>query len=249
MSALIKNIRFGLTGGALLAILMLLASGVGYRNEWWDLGLAFNLISYSFFAAATIATFSAAFIVANLLRKNGKLDIAVTLALVVTLACGGYIYNIRSQAYSLPPIHDITTDINDVPQFDAIVPLRANAPNPLEYGGSEIAEQQQKAYPEVKPVITGLNKQQAFDRAVNLAKSYSGWELVDSDLQEGRIEVTVTTFWFGFKDDVVIRIQKTGAGTRLDLRSISRLGKGDLGANAYRIIRFIEDFESKKNNN
>ena len=67
-----------------------------------------------------------------------------------------------------------------------------------------------------------------------------GWEIVSVSENEGRIEATATTFWFGFKDDVVIRVREDSGGTRIDLRSVSRVGGGDLGANAARIRAFID---------
>lgn len=243
MSVAHKTTKVILLSCAAAALIMLLASGVGYRNGWWDLGLAFNLIRYAFYVAATVGLLSAVVVVVKL-KSQHRLDIALISTFVVTLACSAYVYHMRTQAYSLPPIHDITTDTVDVPQFNAIVALRADAPNSLDYGGPDIAQQQQRAYPTVAPIITLLNTQQAHDRALALAKSYRGWQVVSSDQQQGRIEVTVTTFWFGFKDDLVIRIRETAQGTRLDLRSVSRLGVSDVGANAKRIIRFIEGFNS-----
>jgi uncharacterized protein (DUF1499 family) len=78
----------------------------------------------------------------------------------------------------------------------------------------------------------------AFDRAVAAAKAM-GWDIVASDPAGGRIEATDTTFWFGFKDDVVVRVTPQPAGSRVDVRSLSRVGGGDLGANAARIRAFL----------
>jgi uncharacterized protein (DUF1499 family) len=79
---------------------------------------------------------------------------------------------------------------------------------------------------------------QAFDRALAAARAMS-WEIVASDPAQGRIEATATTFWFGFKDDIVVRIAAEGAGSRLDVRSLSRIGKSDVGANARRIRDYL----------
>jgi uncharacterized protein (DUF1499 family) len=70
-----------------------------------------------------------------------------------------------------------------------------------------------------------------------------GWEIVAASEDDGRFEATDTTFWFGFKDDVVVRIRPEGDGSRIDLRSVSRVGVGDLGANAARIKRFVQRIE------
>jgi uncharacterized protein (DUF1499 family) len=75
-------------------------------------------------------------------------------------------------------------------------------------------------------------------RALDAARSL-GWEVVASDAATGRIEATATSRWFGFKDDVVVRIRPEGAGSRVDVRSMSRVGVGDLGANAERVREFL----------
>jgi uncharacterized protein (DUF1499 family) len=79
----------------------------------------------------------------------------------------------------------------------------------------------------------------AFFRALAAVEAL-GWELVDANRQEGRIEATDSTFWFGFKDDIVIRVQPQGSGAKVDARSVSRVGKGDVGINAKRLRRFFE---------
>jgi uncharacterized protein (DUF1499 family) len=73
-----------------------------------------------------------------------------------------------------------------------------------------------------------------------------GWELVASDSAAGRIEATATTPWFGFKDDVVVRVRPDGSGSRIDVRSVSRVGKSDVGANAKRIRTYLADIASHK---
>ena len=67
-----------------------------------------------------------------------------------------------------------------------------------------------------------------------------GWEIVASDPAQGRIEATATTFWFGFKDDIVVRLAAEGTGSRVDVRSLSRIGSSDVGANAQRIRAYLE---------
>jgi len=80
---------------------------------------------------------------------------------------------------------------------------------------------------------------QAFDRALQTAREM-GWTVVDSNSGEGRIEATDTTFWFGFKDDIVIRITPADQGSRIDLRSVSRVGRSDVGTNAKRIRKYLK---------
>jgi uncharacterized protein (DUF1499 family) len=145
---------------------------------------------------------------------------------------------------SLPFIHDISTDLEQPPEFVDVVPLRADAPNPVAHPGEETAAQQRQGYPDIRPLELDLAPEQAFDRALATARE-QGWEIVAAVPEEGRIEATATTFWFGFKDDVVVRITPAGTGSRLDIRSKSRVGRSDVGANAARIRAFTRDFEQR----
>jgi uncharacterized protein (DUF1499 family) len=143
-----------------------------------------------------------------------------------------------------PPIHDITTDTQDPPEYVAVLPLRANAPNPTVYGGEKIASQQHKAYPDIRPLRLDVPPPQAFERALATVREM-GWELVADDAMAGRIEATDTTFWFGFKDDVVIRIRPANSGSRVDVRSLSRIGVGDAGTNAKRIRAYLDALKAE----
>lgn len=139
------------------------------------------------------------------------------------------------------PINDISTDLEDPPVFRAVIPLRPPGSNPIEYGGPAVAARQREAHPEVVPIVTALDKETAFQRAFETAEAL-GWEIVSGDMQSGIIEAVDTTRFFRFRDDVVVRIRENENGTRIDLRSRSRLGRSDLGKNARRILSFIEEF-------
>lgn len=147
-----------------------------------------------------------------------------------------------------PPIHDISTDTDNPPQFVAVLPLRANAANTVVYGGSEdmtpekLAELQHQAYPDIKPWHTTASKQTVFANALKTVEQL-GWELVEQAPDEGRIEATDTTFWFRFKDDVVIMIEEKNGETVVNARSLSRVGRGDVGANAKRLRAFFESLQ------
>lgn len=142
-------------------------------------------------------------------------------------------------ARRVPKIHDITTDIQNPPAFQAVLPLRKNAKNPPVYEGARIARLQRKAYPDIKPLVFPTSKEEVFQLALK-ATHTMGWHVVSSKPTTGRIEAYDTTFWYGFIDDIVIRITSNGGKTRLDIRSKSRVGVGDIGANARRIRGFLE---------
>jgi uncharacterized protein (DUF1499 family) len=142
-----------------------------------------------------------------------------------------------AQARSVPPIHDITTDTEKPPQFVAILPLRASAANPPGYD-PKVGEVQKGAYPQIRPLALAVPPAAAFARALAAAREM-GWEIVAAEEKEGRIEAVATTRWFGFKDDVVVRLTPAAGGARVDVRSKSRVGRSDVGANAKRIERFL----------
>jgi uncharacterized protein (DUF1499 family) len=150
------------------------------------------------------------------------------------------------KARSVPPIHDITTDAENLPTFQAIVKHRVHSPNTLEYGSKELPAAklialQLEAYPNVKPLETDLGVEEAVSRAESVLES-QGLKIVSTDVENGIVEATATTFWFGFKDDVVVRVLPSSTGSRIDLRSVSRVGQSDIGANAARIEKFLAAF-------
>ncbi|MCG2587562.1 DUF1499 domain-containing protein [Rhodohalobacter sulfatireducens] len=226
---------------SLLAVLVFIASGYGYNWEIWSLGMAFTLLTYS--AYATIALALIGLISIWFLRKGrAKAIVFAVLALLLTGSVSITALYWQQRAQSVPPIHDITTDIENPPEFSAMLRLRADAPNPPEYAGPETAEAQREAYPEIQPIILPENLQDVMDAAVMLITDRE-WKLVAINRNQGRIEATEKLAWFGFKDDVVLRFTETAEGTLVDMRSKSRIGRGDVGVNAQRIEEFLEDLE------
>jgi uncharacterized protein (DUF1499 family) len=120
----------------------------------------------------------------------------------------------------------------------ALLEARNQSSNGSAYMGAEIAEQQKRAYRDIGPKVLNEPPQAAMQKVIDAARSM-GWDVVASDAAAGRVEATDTTAWFGFKDDVVIRIRPNGPGSRVDVRSMSRVGRSDAGANAERIRSFM----------
>lgn len=224
---------------SLVAAALLLLAGPGTRMEWWDFRTGFQLMRWAAYTglAAAAAALAAALLAVPQSRRSGLP--ALLIALVLGLVVAFVPWQGLRQARSVPPIHDITTDTEQPPQFVAVLPLRADAPNPAEYEGVEIARQQLAAYPDISTRRLPVPPDAAFARAVDAAGEM-GWEFVDVDPASGRIEATDTTFWFGFKDDVVIRVAADDAGSRIDVRSVSRVGGSDVGANAKRIRAYLD---------
>jgi uncharacterized protein (DUF1499 family) len=237
MNRSIPMLAVTVLAAALVAGALLLVAGPGYRAGWWALGPAFTLMRWAAWLGTGVA--AAAVIVAGLLAWRGPrrflahAGLALLLALVTAAVPAWW----RAQARSVPPIHDITTDTEHPPEFVAIAPLRADAPNPVAYPGEAVAAQQQAAYPDLEPIVLAADPEQVFAAARASVRDL-GWELVAAEPVEGRIEATDRTFWFGFVDDVVIRIREHNDGTRVDVRSKSRVGGSDIGTNAKRIRGF-----------
>jgi len=135
----------------------------------------------------------------------------------------------------VPRIHDITTNVENPPEFSAVLPARAaeNAAAAA-YAGSEVAKLQKAAYPDIAPLELRLPAAKAFDLALSAARSMLGWDIVASDPATGRIEASQASRWFRFTDDVVIRVAPCGSGSRNDKRSLHRpadgAARGDVGA-------------------
>tara|TARA_Y100000817_G_scaffold313146_1_gene308600 strand:+ start:1113 stop:1934 length:822 start_codon:yes stop_codon:yes gene_type:complete len=142
--------------------------------------------------------------------------------------------------FTSPPIHDISTDTANPPKFVSVLPERieTNAKNSADYNPT-IAKMQNEGYPDIKPLNLPLPVNQAFRQALEAVYSMD-WRLVAAVPEEGRIEAVDITFWSGFIDDIVIRVTPNGASqSRIDVRSLSRVGGSDLGKNANRIRDYL----------
>ena len=231
--------------GGVIAVVCLPLGALGTKFGLWAFTGGFMLLA----AGAVLATLASflgviAYIVAlrkQLLAERPTLLIGIFLGVVV-LAILGTQY---SAASSVPPIHNISTDTENPPQFDKIVAIRSAAQaNPLAYDTAALAPQQTAAYPWVKPLTLMAPVDEVVDRAEAVMRDM-GLEIVSSNKTTGLVEATATTFWFGFKDDVAVRVQPAAdGGTQVDLRSVSRVGQSDLGANAARIGEILKGLGS-----
>lgn len=203
----------------------LIASGM----VGWQMGLAL------FAMAALLAGVGALWCLARLLRRQGG-TLAV-IAAAAGLAAAAFPAAILIDAADKPAINDISTDTENPPQFIAIdAALRGADANPLAYNPA-FAPQQARAYPLVRPLDLPVPPPRAFDLAL---AACDGWQIVLADRRQGRIEAVARVPWWGFRDDVVIRLVPHGAGTRVDIRSKSRVGEADLGVNARRIAAWLD---------
>ncbi len=223
---------------ALLAVVGTALSGFGTRMDWWEYRSGFSLLTWSAFAGIGTAFVSLPGIVLALKFGPRKSLIALVPALALGLVSAAPpILQVRI-ASKVPAIHDISTDLENPPAFVAIMPIRTGATNTAVHAGAELAEQQRRGYPDLGPRVFARPPGEVFELALAAAKEMN-WEIVAAVPEEGRIEAMATTFWFGFTDDLVVRVAAHEDGSRVDVRSVSRVGVSDIGANARRIRKFL----------
>jgi uncharacterized protein (DUF1499 family) len=263
---------------AIVAVLLLAAGPLGWRAGWWHFRFAFSYLMpwsvYCGLAAAAIAIIA----LAIGFRSNGARHIAIGVIAFVIGAAIAYlplhyeqmrasdglsltipmftdangapirITIIDKRNAAFPTIHDITTDWENPPQFHAILALReAEKANPATHEGAKVSDLQRKAYPDIAPVTLAQAPGEAFTRALKTAEEL-GWTIVATDPQAGRIEASQRSRWFGFTDDVVIRIAAAGSGSRVDVRSVSRVGRNDFGVNAARVRGYVAKLQHAATN-
>ena len=214
-----------------------LLAGLGYRWGWWHFRIGIQIMRWSATTdlAAVVAALAAAILAWKYGARRALAAIVAGLALSLVVA-GPPLYYWRT-VDRVPRIHDISTDTDNPPRYVAALPLRKGAENPADYS-ADVAAQQKKAYPDIAPAMLELPPAQAFTRAERAARAM-GWEIVAVAPADLRIEATDTTLLFGFKDDIVVRVTPSGNGSRVDVRSLSRVGKSDFGVNANRIRKFL----------
>jgi uncharacterized protein (DUF1499 family) len=170
-------------------------------------------------------------------------------AIFISLGLIAYPAYLAAKAYRLPTINDITTDPDDPPKLEALARVRPRTgSNPIDYPGAAFAEKQHSAYPDVEPLLLSVPPQVAFD-AVYAVIAKRKWLIVEARRpqrggREGHIEAVARTPIMAFRDDIVVRLRADGDGTRVDMRSASRYGKHDFGANAARIVALLDDVDA-----
>ena len=213
-------------------------SGLGTRWGWWYFTTGFVILRWSAVAGLLAALVS---LIGGILSgwKIRRTGVTIVLAgLLVGAVIAGIPWSWMRTAKQVPRIHDITTDMENPPRFVSIMPLRKDAPNSPEYGGPGIALLQRAGYPDIQPLVLPIPAVSAFERALQAARDM-GWNIVDASAKDGRIEAMDRTFWFGFTDDIVVRITPLPGLSKIDVRSVSRVGLSDIGTNAKRIRAFL----------
>ncbi len=244
--------RLGTISG-LIALFVLTVAGPGYRLGVLPLQPALLGAALGFLLLVIALLVGGIGLLAGRIRSLDTSRTAIAIVLVAgvaTVLAAFWFTRLRSA----PPIHDITTDLEDAPAFVDLVSVResAGAVNPVDYRRSrrvrgrdiDVSDAQRRAYPDIQPVVLSQPPAQALEAAERAAQAM-GWQVVAVVRSVvpggGRIEATDSTLYFGFKDDVVIRVLPDPRGSRVDVRSVSRVGVSDLGTNARRIRAYTEE--------
>ncbi len=232
-------------GSVLVALVGALGAGQGL---WHFRPILTLVLRYAFFAAAAGALLGLIGLI--LTRRRGKLMLANLAALVVALGFVLFLGNLIRTARSVPAIHDVTTNLADVPQFSRLAVRADNLENVPDMGRPELKAMapearwkaiHREAYSDIKTVRVPMSPSDTIRRAAELARA-RGWAVANEDPDAGVLEATDTTMFFRFKDDVVVRARPApGGGSLVDMRSISRVGGSDVGMNAKRVREFLED--------
>jgi uncharacterized protein (DUF1499 family) len=222
------------------AVVLLALGPLGWRAGWWH--YRFGLLTLMPWAAYFGVAALVVSVVTILLGRSriGARGIAMAVVAFVVGALIAYVpWHYDAMRQAVPPVNDITTDTENPPAYVAVVSLRAaEGANPVTYQGPKFADQQKRAYPDIAPMIIELPPDAAFARALAAAQQM-GWTIVAAEQAAGRIEASERSRWYGFTDDIVVRVTGLRPGSRIDVRSSARQGRSDFGVNVARVRAYL----------
>ena len=246
---------------SLLVPVWFLVAALGTRFGLFDWRVGFGLMTFKLSGPILLGALGFALIgliLALIVPPRAGRRLALIAVLIPALGLG-YGLTAASAAKKIAPIHDITTDLADPPAFSAaVIAARAKVPGgngvdlasaklpddprfgPL--AGKPVVDVQRAAYGDIKPLLTDSAAFDAFQVALDTAQAQKGWVVDRNDSASGMIEAHATSFWYGFTDDIVIRVRALpdDSGTMIDMRSTSRVGLSDLGMNARRVRAYMQ---------
>jgi uncharacterized protein (DUF1499 family) len=207
-------------------------------------------------AAPVLATFGAALVLSvlamllafasfvSLWNNGGSGFLQAFTAVLIGVGLLAYPGYLAYKGYKLPAVTDVTTDPADPPRFEVVARLRPADRNL--YPGLATAELQKRAWPDIEPLNVSVSARAAYDGAMAVITKRK-WRVVDTRApaagRDGHIEAIARTPIMGFRDDVTVRIRSTRDGARVDVRSASRYGGTDFGANAERVLALLDDID------
>lgn len=240
---------------------LIAAMGTRFGLMDWTVGFVQMTVQWGPLVLAGVAVFALiALLTAFFTPPRRGMGLAF-LALLIPAGGLGYGLYIRQQAAVIPPIHDISTDLMDPPGFsrdvatarsgvtrgndlDLLGARVADDPRAGRWAGARVVDVIQRDYPDITSIPTGLAQAAAFEIALNLAREQN-WRIGRTDPAAGIIEATERSLWYGFTDDIVVRVRPDGSGARIDMRSVSRVGGSDLGMNAKRMRPYLAELRTR----
>lgn len=234
-----------LLGLQLLLLAVMVSAVFAFRSEWIHfapLATAFAVSAIGLLALAAVALLALGWSLISrqrIARSPLLLSIGIAAAPVMTI-----LLTVGPGGFKVPPIHDISTDLENPPQFVVVPTLRHDSDNNLEYAGDTLVAQQRAAYPHIVPLTVEGSVDETYARARQALRSL-GWQIVSDSPERLELEAVESSRLFGFKDDIIVRIRAGESGTVVDVRSVSRVGRSDLGANAKRIERFLAALQAQ----
>ncbi len=234
-----RRAAFSLSMGV-LAIVLGGLGGLGARVDTWLYGLGLLFMPLGLLVGVSGLLLG---LIALLRRRKAGEPLGFAAAGTGVSALGSlYVGSLVLTTVPAVPIHNVSTDIEDPPEFTAVASLRGAGDNPLLYDSATLGPLQRAIHPDLGPLVTDMPRDRMYElvRGVLIAMDL---ELVREDPDQGEIEAVATTFWLGFKDDLVVRLRETEAGTRMDIRSVSRFGGSDIGTNTERIFEIFRRVE------
>jgi fatty-acyl-CoA synthase len=246
---------------------MAAALGVKFGLWHWRVGLGTLIVEWGPRLLGAAAALAVIALIAALIRRPRRGVWLALFALLIPAVGLGYLYQVRARSETIPPIHDVATQVEDPPSFSPRIMAQrtasgANPVHPLtatlssieayqtprfaDRANRTVGELGKEAYPNLRPLTVAATPRRLFEVLAKEARE-RGWTIVTSDPASGRLEATAETFWFGFKDDVAIRVRRAPSPGRfiVDARSTSRVGLSDLGANAARLTDYLADVEQE----
>ncbi|KUJ79187.1 DUF1499 domain-containing protein [Microbulbifer flavimaris] len=230
-----------------LLLTVIFLAAVALRLELLHFRTVFKVFQYAGLAAIGVALISILVFIWGLVKRHASArQAAMWGTLLGLLPVAVPLLTVGPDNFKVPPIHDISTDLKNPPEYRAVVSLRDPGDNSVAYDGEEVAKQQREAdiYADIQPLMLKVPVEQATEMAARVAEEL-GWRIVDRDDKSGHLEAVDRTLLLGFSDDVVVRVTATEDGSRVDVRSSSRVGLSDLGKNAERIREFLSDLEAR----
>lgn len=233
----------------------------------WRFGLGTLIVDWGPRVLIASLVLGVVALAAALTARPRRAAVAAVVAVVIPALGLAYGYQVRSRSEKIPPIHDVTTNAEDPPQYSRRVMALRNAAdaNPVhppmtplgsieayqsprfeDRSSRTVAELAGEAYPQLRTLVVRADPPELFAALTREARE-RGWKIHTNDPAGGSFEATAETFWFGFKDDVAVRVQPGRVpGTLLvDARSTSRVGLSDLGTNAARLTDYLKAVDSR----